>query len=237
MHIAICDDVPHYNQQLHALLESYLSATGVNFAITEFGSGQALLDAPTNFEKPFDYIFLDVDMPGMDGFQTADHIRKTGSLAKAGLVFVTNMASQMRQGYKYAAKDYLTKPITAGQIAELMDRLLAEQQQKIIGKTAETYAIKLKHDEGTMQLPLADVIYFESMDRDILATTVSEAFTFRATLAEVEQDMQGKSENFVRIHRSYLVNKRHVFRQFGDKIVLKNGEELAVSRKYRDGMK
>lgn len=224
MRIAICDDVKLYNEQLRCMLSDYISSKPINHSITEYTCGQTLTD--TYKQNQYDYIFLDVEMPNIDGFETAKRIRAIDK--NVAIIFVTHMKSQMQQGYRYNAKDYLCKPVTQQHINELMDRLLEEQRQK---DELGFYTVKLKFDEGTMRLNLADVLYFESSDRYVLATMAEEAFTFRGQLSEVENDLRDKG--FVRIHRSYLVNTRHVFKCFGDSVVFKNGESVAVGRRYK----
>lgn len=174
----------------------------------------------------FDFVFLDVVLPNIDGFEIAQHINEISP--ETGIIFVTNMASEIHMGYKYNAKDYITKPVTRQQIGQLMDRLLAERSKKTV---PQTYTIKLKQGEGKMRLNIADVLYFESAHKYVVANTLHDKYIFRSTLADVQADMQGKG--FVRIHKSFLVNKKHVWRCFGSMVKLHNGKELVVSRKYR----
>jgi len=224
MNIAICDDVALYNTQLRQILSDYIDQNhSIDCSITEYDSGQALLK---DYRRGlFDYIFLDVEMPALDGFAVAEKIRTIDTTV--GIVFVTNMTDQMRMGFRYNAKDYLCKPVTPQQIGELMSRLIDEYHKNDLG----IYTIKLKFDEGVVHLKLADIIYFESKDRDVLATTIDDAFTFRGPLSVVEDAL--KNKGFVRINRSFLVNSQYVFKHFGDRIQLKSGERFIVSRKYR----
>ncbi|MCL2570775.1 MAG: LytTR family DNA-binding domain-containing protein [Defluviitaleaceae bacterium] len=227
MKIAICDDVALYNQHLREMLDNYMSRNKVsNYILTEYNCGQTLLEG---YSRSFDYVFIDIEMPVIDGFRTAGKIREID--VDTGIVFVTNMKSQMQMGFRYGAKDYLCKPVTQQQIDELMDRLLDEYRHK---NSSEFYNIKLKYDEGTARLKLSDIIYFESNDQYILATTAEEAFTFRGRLSIVEEDL--KDKGFIRVHRSFLVNAKYVFKNFGNCIVLKSGERISVSRKYRDAV-
>ena len=218
MKIAICDDVELYNRQLKEMLSGY------GCSITEYSCGQALLEGHSR--GLFDYIFLDVEMPGIDGFEAAGKIRETDTAV--GIVFVTHMESRMQKGYIYGAKDYLCKPVTQQLIDDLMDRLLDEERRK---NESVYYNVKLKFDEGTIRLKLADVLYFESNDRYILATTAEEAHTFRGRLSDVEKEL--KDRGFVRVHRSYLVNIRYAFKHFGGYILLRTGEKIEVGKKYR----
>ena len=225
MQIAVCDDVKDYNDKLDNLLASYIKRKDIcKCEINKYTSGLALLK--NYVPGKYNFIFLDVDMPVLDGFKTAEQIRKLD--LKVDLIFVTNMHDQAQMGYNYNAKGYLYKEVNQKQIDILMDRLLNELGRRNDGGF---YKIHLKFDDGIIYLPLYNVLYFESKNKDILATTTDDVFTFRGQLADVANDL--KDKGFIRIHRSYLVNIEHVFKDFGNKLILKSSDELEISRKYK----
>ena len=198
MRIALCDDVKEYNSLLHNMLRNYMERNQIeNCYIKEYLSGINLLK---DFALgSYDFIFLDVDMPDLDGLKTAEHIRKLD--LKVDLIFVTNMSDQVYTGYNYNAKGFLVKEVKQDQIDELIDRLLEELNRR---EALGYYKIRHKSDGGNMRLPLADILYFESKDKFILAVTEEDAFEFRGQLSSVGDDL--KEKGFIRIHRSYLVN-------------------------------
>ena len=228
MRAALCDDDKKHNTYLAKLLNNYMRRSEIdNFEITDYTSGRALLEKYILDE--FDFIFLDVDMPSMDGFETAKRIRDMD--LDVSLIFVTRLADQMPIGYNYGAKQYLCKPITQEEIDTLMDRLLSELRRM---KSKETYSVKLKSRRGgTAYLQLSKVLYFESQNKHVLAhiRNQKEPLIFRGTLPDVDNDLKDKS--FVRIHQSYLINRDHVFNEFGDNVVMGNGCVLPISKKYR----
>jgi len=104
MIIAICDDIKRYNTQLRELLINYAKRNQItDHTVTEYTCSQSLLSG--YHHGRFDCIFLDADMPILDGFKTAKKIREADM--DVSIVFVTNMESQMRMGYKYGAKGML----------------------------------------------------------------------------------------------------------------------------------
>ena len=224
MKIAICDDEKIYCDRLKTLLEKYASDAEIpNFEIKAFVSGAVFLkDYRAGF---FDVIFLDVDMPQLSGFETAERIREIDT--EVEIVFATHMESQIHMGYRYGAKDYLCKPVDYNRLEDVMQRILQKRMRK---QETERYKVELKFG-GIIFLPLEDVLYFESQEHYIHAIMQDEQHTFRGQLQNVEKDL--KDRGFVRVHQSYLINKAHVFKDFSDYVVLKTGEKISLSRKYK----
>ena len=228
MKIAVCDDEKIYLDRLQDMLLEYLKHSQIhNYEIEVYASGNDLLE---NFAAgAFDYIFLDADMPQLNGFDTARKIREMD--VDVNIVFVTHMEDHIHMGYRYGAKEYLCKPVSQQQISVLMERLLDEHVRK---QGDGFYAVRLK-DGGTAYLRLSDVLYFESQDHYILAVMASNKIIFRDQLLRLAADLEEKG--FIRTHQSYLVNIRHVFKDFGDQIVLIDGARLPISRKYKNAVK
>ena len=227
MKIAICDDEKIYCDRLHDMLISNSSAPeGGAYEITAYDSGLALTSGYICGQ--YDAVFLDVDMPGLSGFDTAQRIRDLD--LDVAIVFVTHLESHIHMGYRYGAKEYLCKPITQQQVDDLMARLLKERRRRY---EAGMYEVELKFG-GTMYLPLHDVMYFESQGHYVQAVMQQAQYTFRNQLQSVAADLESKG--FVRIHQSFLVNKQHVFKDFGDYVLLKTGERLTISRRHKDAV-
>lgn len=217
MRLAICDDNPADLAHLTSLLPGH--------HITTYTSGESLLMADI---VAYDYIFLDVDMPGLSGFETAEKIRAKSP--GTGLIFVTHQAEDMHKGFKYRAFDYLIKPATPSHISQLLPRL-----QEVLASKAEalrnTYPITLKHLHQTMLLPLGDVMYFESANQYIVAVTATAHYEFRGNMQQVAEDLAEKG--FLRSHRSYLVNTRHVFKAWPGNIQLIGGKTIPIGRGFK----
>lgn|GEM_PF-70007 len=226
MNIAICDDQKECNDNLRQMLKSYFRANQINNCeIKEYTSGDKL--SKEYAPGMFDFIFLDVQMPGMSGLETAERIRSQD--LSVDIIFVTNMRDQMRMGFNYNAKGFLIKEVSQDELDALMDRLVAEMRRR---EGIGVYPIKLKFDNGIVFLRLSDVLYFESHDKDVTAKTIDGDFEFRKQLSVVEQDLIGKG--FLRINRSLLVNTSCIFKDFGDCLVLRGlTEELPIGNNYK----
>lgn len=223
MKIVICDDDVMHINKIKKILEDYFKGLKIKYEIFSFTSGEDLFK---DYESgKYDFIFLDVDMPATNGFETASEIRAVD--LDVDIIFVTYMINSIQMGYNYNAKQYISKPISEQVIVTLIDRLIHERRRK---KEMSFYEIRLKHDEGTVFLRLQEVIYFENVGNYMFAATKDENFTFRGVISQVENDL--KNKGFIRIHRSYLVNKEYIFKNFVGKLLLKSGDELPCSRFY-----
>ena len=228
MKIAICDDVKHYNDHLNELLTNYMKQNKIeNYKISKYTSGVDLLKE----YKPglFNFIFLDIDMPNLDGFATAKRIKEIDF--DAAIVFVTNMHEHVQKGYSYRAKAYLYKPIDQTQINDTMDDLIEEHLQS---KRNGVYAFKVKNGANAY-LSLTNILYFESHGHDVSVVTETESLIF---LGKISTIAEGLADNgFVRINKSVILNTAHVFKDFGDHVTLKRGEEFTVSPSYKQKLR
>ena len=225
MRIAICDDDKKCNIQLRKMLENYAKRREIDkIMIEEYTSGLCLVDG---YEPDlFDFIFLDVEMPKLDGFDTAQKIREVD--LDVDTVFVTYMKSDVQRGFDYNAKGYLYKNVTQEQIDERMDKLIDE---RLRNKKISFRKIKIKN-KGTGLLSLTRTQYFESQNHDIIAASEKEKHIFIDTITNLANELADKG--FVQISQTHLVNIEHVFYVKGYKVTIKKGkDELTVGRAYK----
>lgn len=115
--MALCDDIIDYNKKMESYIEKYGNENHVEVKITSYGSGSQLL---LNYQKrKFDVIFLDVSMPEMDGFETAEEIRKSDT--DVSIVFCTSYytITNAGKGFEVAAEDFLSKPLLYRKVENL----------------------------------------------------------------------------------------------------------------------
>lgn len=106
LEIAICDDEKKLRLDLRHVIEKELALDGVEFGLTEYESGEALLRGIR--ERNADIIFLDIEMGGMNGMEAARTLRKNGQ--PAVIIFVTSYPDFVFHGYEVRALNYILKP-------------------------------------------------------------------------------------------------------------------------------
>ncbi len=218
--VAACDDDNTQRNSLKVLIDRTLSLLGTEYRIIEFECGEALLRKSTSL----DILFLDIEMPGINGVETAKLIRQTNN--HAVIIFVTSYPDYVFQGYEVKALNYILKPYKESKIIELLKEALVELKAK-----AEQYYM-LEQKSGMLKLALNEVFYFQSDRRNIVANTKGGVITFYHKLNELEKELPAF---FVRIHNRYLVNMNYVTQVNAD-VVVCTGQHIPISRAYQQSV-
>ena len=120
MRLALVDDDAEIRSLLRAYVQRYNTEYGTAISTYDFTRGSDLLH---NYERGvFDVIFLDIEMPGINGMETATQIRRIDDAV--ALVFVTHLAQFAVQGYEVQASDYIIKPLSYFDFAMKITRIL-----------------------------------------------------------------------------------------------------------------
>lgn len=218
--VAIVDDESSSRAVLAEHLKRYELEEGVAFDVRFFASGA---EFSTKFRADYSIIFLDVQMEGMDGFATANHIRSLDS--DVVLVFVTNMAQHAIRGYEVDALSYLLKPVPYFAFSQELKRSLVR-----VGR-AESYSLLLPAPQGRVRISAGDILYIESDKHRITAHLAGRSYTFSGTLKALEEELA--PHGFFRASSWCLVNLQHVTGVKASTLVVADGSELQVSRAKR----
>lgn len=218
--VGICDDEKQSRIMLRRITESYFQFLGLDYRIEEFENGESLLRQMNLDCCGPDIIFLDIQMKGMDGVETARRIRKYSK--DAVLIFVTGYEDYVFKGYEVGALNYIVKPYGREKILHMLD----EAMEKL--EYVKQRSFPVQQGTNLIKVPVKEIQYLFSRLRKIVLVTEKGTFEFYGKLGEVQKQLPGC---FVRIHQSYLVNLNYVDKVGVNQVWLEN-EELPVSRKY-----
>ena len=221
LRIAICDDETDARDTLRIQLEQVLIEETEEI-VYEFSSG---VNAASWLEKhpgEVDLLFLDVEMKGLSGMETAEKIRTFNN--DLIIVFVTGYSDYVFDGYRVGALDYLMKPVSIQRLTDLFHRVRA----KLTREESQTFTIK--NIDGTWRFKLRDILYFYSDKRKVTLVTPTGEYPFYAKLDEIETQL---ASHFVRIHQRYLINPAAVDYLRNESVML-GDTELPCSRKYKE---
>lgn len=218
-HIGIVEDEREFAEQLQEFLRQYQREQNLSFKISVFGDGAEILE---NYEPLYDLILLDIEMPKINGMETAKQIRRVDS--DVVLVFITNMASYAIHGYEVGALDFIMKPITYYTFSMKLKRALKRAKQK------EQQQILLTLSDGLKKLGIQQIFYVEVQNRMLHYYTDEGEYVVRGTMASVEQMLA--SYPFVKCNHWYMVNLMHVT-EVRKNMALVGGHELEISRRNR----
>ena len=219
--IAIAEDEAQFAQQLKADLLRYGKENHVDLDVSIYDNGAAFLE---RYQANWDIVFLDIDMPVMDGLTAAKSLRAMDK--QVMIIFMTSLAQYATHGYEVGAFDYILKPCGYYELAmklRLALRHLDAQQDK---------TVLIKQDGDMYRLPLSQVYYIEIFSHQIHYHTQQGIYKLSTgkTLADIEKELSG--DGFVRCSKSVLLNARHIDSIQGDTIHIA-GQELLVSRSHR----
>ncbi len=224
MRALIVDDEPLARQRLRTMLADHPDVD----ILGESETAEEALRAIRGL-KP-DLVFLDVQMPGLDGFHVLDTMNVTPA---PFVVFVTGQAEHAVRAFDRAAGDYLLKPYDDGRLAKAVGRARAALQQR--GGYLERIAVTL--GKRTVFVETGAIDWIEARDNYACLHVGQQQHLVRETLTTLEATLDPK--HFVRIHRSAMVRFERIkeVRNLGlgdHAVVLQDGTELPIGQKYRD---
>ena len=210
--IAIVDDEKVIREQIKKLIEKKQT----DCEIDTYGTGEDLLKA----DSVYDIIFLDIQMDGMNGIDTARVLRQKAD--NTVLIFITGVKEYVFDAFDVAAFHYLIKPIEENKFWEVCDRAVLEVTKK---KQNPSGQIFIKTRSQSITLEQSDVLYIESRAKKVEIHTKTNIVEAYAAISELEKQLVG---SFYRCHRGYLVNMAFIAGYENDSITLNNGETIIL---------
>lgn len=227
MQIAICDDEKIYLDMIKGYLKNCLASCDEDILVNidTYTSGESLLDA-YNGGTRYDLIFLDIRMKKLSGYETAKSIRDLDN--KAMIIFITSLVDYIFSSFEYRPFWFLTKPLSEEKFKYVFYKALTEIQSS----KNRVYSF-FSRENGLVTIDINNIIYLESSLRRINIYSNTQQFTYYASINEEEEKL--KKYDFVRIHRSYLVNMSYIQRINKKYVVLKNSKVLPLSEhRFKD---
>ena len=194
-------------------------------------------------ENEVDLIFVDINMPDMTGVEFVQTLD-----SKAMVIFTTAYAEYAIEGFKLSAIDYLLKPFGLGEIAraaekaqslyeliQLQDKLGREQEQteEVEESVEESGVLSVHADRKTHVVKLSNIVYLESAGEYVrlhLADGAKLVTLFR--LKNMESSLQ--STQFMRVHRSYIINLDYVSGYTKGRVFLTNDDYVPIGDSYKE---
>ncbi|MBO9636103.1 MAG: response regulator transcription factor [Chitinophagaceae bacterium] len=190
-------------------------------------------------------VFMDISLPGKTSFEMLKEMRDIAF----EIIFVTAHHQYALQAFRYSAVDYLTKPLDEDLLADAVRRAARKISVNAGGNNLETLLHNLQcpnaHHEMKLCIPslkgfqvigLKDILYCEASGSYTNLHFAGQPPVCSARPIHEYEEMLSRS-NFVRIHKSYLVNLSHVkeyLRGEGGSVVLSNNQEIEVSRRKKE---
>ena len=216
--LAIVDDDPNDSSALSALVAEYFKKNNRAYMFRVFNTSMDFIRSTENY----DIVFMDIRMDQLDGLEGARIMRKINT--SSALIFVTHMAQLAIKGYEVDALHYLTKPLSA----EKLTQVLSKAADKL---SVEPPSVVISCDGETLKLYESDILYAEAFLHYIVIHTKDNEYKIKEPISVFENKV---SDDFYRIHRSYLVSLKYITRISRTSVTIGNST-LPLSRgKYDD---
>jgi two-component system, LytTR family, response regulator len=239
MKVILADDEVLARQKLRQFLQDEPD-------IQIVGEGASALETIdlVQFTNP-DLILLDIQMPGMDGFDIISALSHTPATASPRIIFTTAYDQYALRAFEINAIDYLLKPFTRERLKQAIQRarghvhnaphLASDGTSHAVA--AYTTRVVFKSKGRILFLPVEEIRWIGAEENYIRICTERETHLLRETMARFEAKLDPKT--FLRVHRSAIVNLQHVKEIRTDAcegdgfVVMRDGQRVPISRAYR----
>lgn len=224
INIALCDDDKVLCGELETILIKVLQADGIKYNIDSYYSGEQLLEPFKDSFFPYDLIFLDIELPNLTGMDIGKYIRNEMSNHKTEIAFISSNSSYSLDLFKFRPIDFLVKPITIENTAHVINTFMAHSNQ--IGNT-----FLLQKNKTTFSIPQSDILYFEHLQKKTILHSLNKTLEFYDSLDKVSEQL---TDNFILVHKSFIVNYRYIFKFNNKTLTLTDGTEIPISQSKRN---
>ncbi|MGC3945789.1 MAG: LytTR family DNA-binding domain-containing protein [Chryseolinea sp.] len=220
----IVDDEPIARQ----IVEKYCSY--LDDIVVVASVGDALQAKQILSKEDADVVFLDINMPVLDGLAFVRTVRKP-----LQVIFTTAYKEYAHEAFDINACDYLLKPFSLERFIQAIDKAKAQLATGLstgtIARTADAPDLYIKSEGKILKFTVAEILYAEAQGNNVKIVTERGAFTTIITFSAFEEQLP-KGE-FIRVHRSFIINKSKIRIIEGNRIFIEE-YEIPIGANYRD---
>lgn len=218
MKIAIVEDNRTESEIVLSYIARFEKENGIKIGSTVFCDGLAFLD---KYNSDFDAVFMDIEMPHLNGMETSERLRKIN--VNIPLIFITNMKQFAINGYSVGASDFILKPVNYYRIESILKKLLRSTE-----KNAGQEKV-IRTNGGLKILKLSQIYYVEIRGHELLYHTDTGDVEAYGTLKEIEKEF---GESFVKCNNCYLINLKYVIAVDKNEIIV-GQYKIEISQRKR----
>lgn len=225
--IAICDDEIIFLDFMSTALKDIANKLNLDYEVDVFNNGELLLQ--NHIERPYDVMFLDIDMPKMTGFDIARNIRNKS--LKTFIIFVTAKNDLVYSSFDYQPFSFICKNSNSlnNDLEKVFERLFRYYKQSRF--------IELTDSRIVTSVTINDIIYIQSDKHYLMyyTTTRDHDAPIRERNTILSKEKELIEYGFIQPHSRYLVNAEHIFRldTILNTIVMDSGHQIPISKKYK----
>jgi DNA-binding LytR/AlgR family response regulator len=181
--------------------------------------------------QDIDLVFLDIEIPEMNVFNFI------GSLDyQPNIILVSSGDQHAFKAFDFNVVDYLLKPVTYSRFCKAVDKAIRYYSRKEASNSGDN-EIFIKKGSSLVKLKLKDIMYIEALENYVTLNTKEEKFTIHFTMKAIENQLP--SELFIRVHRSFIVNKsiiQTIKENFLELLIGDKRKDIPLGKSFRDSL-
>lgn len=180
-------------------------------------------------EEHIDLVFLDIEMPKMDGLEM---LRTLSPLPQ--VILVTAHEKYAVESYEYDVTDFLHKPISLARFMKAVDKAYNGFENNRASITSQDKTIFIKADSRLVQINTEDILYIEALGNYMrIYTSGEQKYTILSTMKDIISKLS--SDDFVRVHRSFIVRLDKI-KTIEDNYIVINSKQINIGKAYKDDL-
>lgn len=214
--IGLCDDESIIMEILKRQIETVMKKVGIDFEIKTFSSGKKLLSTVNSFHL----VFLDLQMPEIDGIELGRRIRMKNPKCKT--IIATGQVERFKEAFHVNAFRFITKPFCQEEVEEAICSFLKGRMGR---KKISVYQNRVLYD-----IEQRDITYLLAYGSYIEVATENGIFRKEISLSDAEELLDNRM--FFRVHRKYIVNMEKI-EVYQDGNIWVNERKIEVARRKK----
>ncbi len=221
MKVAIVENEKQEISKYLRFIKQYESETREKVDAVTFNNGFDFIEC---YEGDFDCVFMDIDMPGINGLETSLKLRELDE--EIIIIFVTNLPQFAIDGYKVQALDFLLKPLDYINLKVELNKV-----SRFVKSVSKKKSLWINQKGGNYKISYSDIIFIEIVRHDVVIHTNETEYKFRGSLTAIEEKLD--KDLFIRIGSPFIVNLSYVQGVVKGECILKNDIHLPISRQNK----
>ncbi|OPA81184.1 DNA-binding response regulator [Paenibacillus selenitireducens] len=222
--IFLCDDNQQMLDNYSGLITKFASINQILITLSTFESGESLVFHLADSPNQADIIYLDILMGPLNGMVTAKKLRELG--CNSEIIFLTTIEDYVFEAFEISPVQYLIKDSTSDErFEQILMRAIS------LAETKKTEMFVCESGSTCKVIPMKDISYLEIWKRVVMVHyRTTETFEYYGTMEQVVQQLREK--DFIRVHRSYMVNLQYIVKFQPQSLLLKTGEMIPIGVTY-----
>ncbi len=224
--IAVCDDEIKLCSLIEEEITKVLKEKNLEFETDVFFSGETLC-TEMNRTK-YDIVFLDIELPGMNGVDIGKYIRENLNDNLTQIVYISSKKDYAMELFQIRPMNFLIKPINTSKLNEIIDVFI-----KLKGGANDIFYYK--KGQAEFKEKLFNIMYFLKDGRQVRIYTTQGEDCFYGNLESVYEKV--KKHGFLFIHKSYIVNTKYIKVMKYESVIMVDGKILSISQSRRGAIR